>query len=189
MVLLSVLYVISIFNLYGILLMLYNCKKIIGLFSILHMSLFVVSLIVLELCSLLSGIIVSISHGLCSIGKFWVVGVLMSKVYMNWLDIFILISKYMLVLVISLLICNLSYPVSYNWLGEMLSYVCVMVLDVMMCVLVMFISMFISSFYWFLVLNRNVLVGLSCRVYSVFEYVVCFKVNLVLFILFLTTLF
>lgn len=138
---------VSLLNLYAILLILSNVKKVIGLFSVLHMSLFVVAFVVLILFSVLSGIITSISHGYCSIGKFWVVGLVISKVYINSIDIFMLISKYILVLIICLLICNLSFPISYNFLGEIISYVCVIEINCCFCLVYLIINLFITFFY------------------------------------------
>jgi NADH:ubiquinone oxidoreductase subunit 4 (subunit M) len=149
-------------------------KKIVALFSILHMTLFILIFIALILFSVLSGIITSISHGYCSIGKFWVVGLLISKVYINCIDIFILISKYILVLLISLLICNLSFPVSFNFVGEIISYICIIEIDCFFCLLVLIVNLFLSSFYWFLVLNRNLPFYLCYCMFNLFEYVICF---------------
>ena len=64
----------------------YDIKKIIGFSSILHLNIILVCLLLINYISILSGIIISITHGFCSIGLFIIGGLLINKSYSRYMD-------------------------------------------------------------------------------------------------------
>ena len=63
-----------------------DIKKIIGFSSILHLNIILVCLLLINYISILSGIIISITHGFCSIGLFIIGGLLINKSYSRYMD-------------------------------------------------------------------------------------------------------
>lgn len=137
----------SLFNIFSLIFKCFDCKKIIGFSSILHLNLLLVSFNLLNSFSLLSGIITSISHGFCSVGLFLIVGLLINKIYSKYLDILFFINRLFLVVFICLLICNLSFPGTFNFIGEIIGFICIIEIDCFFCFLFLFILCSLSSFY------------------------------------------
>jgi len=148
------------FSLMGVLIVSCSCfrffdlKKIIAFSSILHLNLTLVSIYWLNSISCLCGIITSISHGFCSVGLFLFSGFLINKTYSRYLDCFFFIDCMFRGVLLLFLLCNLSFPGSFNFVGEILALISIVEIDLIFC-LTFLVSGFLSCFYWFLILNRK----------------------------------
>lgn len=133
----------------------FDCKKIIAFSSILHLNLSLIAIFSLNWGGILSGIVISISHGLCSIKLFSVVGFINIRTYCRYLDSCYFVGFGLRSLLLFMLLCNLSFPLSFNFFAELLTLVSVISVDVYFGSLFL-LSNYISTLFWFLVVNRKV---------------------------------
>ena len=132
---------------------LFDFKKIIAFSSILHLNVTIVSIYSMSSIGLLCAIMTSISHGLCSVCLFLMAGVLMNKTYSRYLDSFFFIDSICRTLFISVILANLSFPGSFNFIGEILSFISLSFIAYFCC-LSFLICSGLSFLFWFLVVNR-----------------------------------
>lgn len=100
-----------------------DLKKIIAFSSVVHLNLTFAALITLNNSGILTAIITSFAHGLSSVGLFLFIGAIISRTYTRNIDsLFFLDFKSRLILLF-LLLCNLSFPATLNFVGELLSVV------------------------------------------------------------------
>ena len=140
------------FTVLGVLIITFSCfryfdlKKIIAFSSILHLNLVLISCLSSNSCGLLSGIFMSFSHSFSSIALFLLAGLLINKTYSRYIDsIFMLDLILRLILVLSIL-ANLNVPGSINFIGEILSSISILSIDIFYLTFFLFIS-FLSSLF------------------------------------------
>lgn len=148
------------FTLIGIIVASFSCfryfdlKKIIAFSSILHLNLSLVSILSLNCSGLLSGILISISHGFTSSSLFLLCGLLINKTYSRYCDSFFFMNTQLRGLLICFLLSNLSFPGSLNLVGEILPFIAILSIDDVFGLLFLFCS-FWNTFFWFLLFNRK----------------------------------
>jgi len=108
----------------------------------LHLNLTLVSLYSLNSIGVLCGIVTSISHGFSSFGLFLFAGLLINKTYSRYLDSFFFIDAILRGLLLLLIIGNLSFPGSFNFVGEILALISIVSIDSFFC-----FSFLLSSFF------------------------------------------
>jgi len=132
----------------------FDLKKIITFSSILHLNLSLISILSLNSCGILSGIVISISHGLSSVSLFMFAGLLINKTYSRYLDSCYFINSQLRSLLLFFLLANLSFPLSINFIAEIMSYVAIVSIDSFV-VFIVLLSNYISTIFWVLILNRK----------------------------------
>ena len=132
-----------------------DLKKIIGYSSIIHLSFNLMVILILNNIALLSGILTSLSHGWCSSGLFLICGILINKSYSRYLECWYMVDGMVLVLLGLLVLCNLSFPGSMNFMSECLSLVCIVNMD-MFVYLVFIIYLFLLVYYYLVCFSRMI---------------------------------
>ena len=148
------------FTLVGIIIAFSSCfryfdlKKIIAFSSILHLNFSLVSLLSMNSSSILSGMIISLSHGISSMSLFLIVGLIINKTYTRYLDSFYFISLQLRGMLLFFLLSNLSFPGTLNFIAEILCLIAIVSVDYFFIIFFLF-STFFSTFFWFFILNRK----------------------------------
>jgi NADH:ubiquinone oxidoreductase subunit 4 (subunit M) len=139
-----------------------DLKKIIALSSILHLNLTLVSIYSCSSIGLFCGIITSISHGYSSLSLFLFAGCLINKTYSRYIDSFFFIDVESRGIFLLLLIANLSFPGSLNFVSEIVALISITFFSTFICFLFLLANI-ISFIYWFLLFNRRLIyrAGLS----------------------------
>ena len=86
-------------------------------------------------------------------GLFLIVGIMINKSYSRYMDCWYFIDYLYLVCLVVLLLCNLSFPGSMNFMSELLSLVCIYEIDCYMYMLFIIYS-FLSYFYFLVCFSR-----------------------------------
>ena len=81
-------------------------------------------------------------------------GTLMNKTYSRYLDSFFFIDTAFRGVLLFLLLANLSFPGSFNFVGEILALISIVQIDYFFCLWLLGSSA-LSCFYWFVILNRK----------------------------------
>jgi len=107
----------------------FDLKKIIALSSIIHLNTALISLFSLSSSGLLASIIISFSHSLSSVALFLFTGLLINKTYSRYLDSinFLYIGARAVLLLI--ILANLSFPGSINFISELLALIALYSID------------------------------------------------------------
>ena len=143
-----------------LLLITFDLKKIIAISSIIHLNFCFIGLCSISYAGIISSIIISFSHGFSSIGLFLFIGLLSSLTGSRFIDtLFYLNYDHRLILFFFLLI-NISFPSSFNFIGEIISLIAIVDISSFLCLLCL-LSSFISTLYFILILNRK-LPYISC---------------------------
>ena len=132
----------------------FDLKKIIAFSSILHLNLTLVSIYSFTLIGLLCGILTSISHGFSSVSLFLFSGILMNKTYSRYLDSLFYIDSIFRGLFLFFLLANLSFPGSFNFVGEILALISIGLIGSFLCFSFLISGCFFFL-YFFLILNRK----------------------------------
>ena len=132
----------------------YDCKKIIALSSILHLNICFFAMLSLNSCGIYSAIVIALSHSLSSIGLFLFFGLVITKSNTRFIDSLFFISSTLRFILLFLLLSNNSFPGSINFIGEILIFTSVISIDVIFVLFLLVLS-FLSTFFWFIILNRK----------------------------------
>lgn len=132
----------------------YDLKKMIAFSSIIHLNLAFCSLMCMNACGIIASIISSISHSLSSSSLFMYAGVLINKVYTRYYESFFFLSQIMRTLLLFVMLTNLGFAMTLNFVGEMFALIGLFSIDSLWLVCY-WLSCFLSTFYWFTILNRK----------------------------------
>ncbi len=132
----------------------FDLKKIIAFCSILHLNLTLISIYSFSLIGLLCGILSCISHGFSSISLFLFSGLLFNKTYSRYFDSLFYIDSIWRGIFLFFILANLSFPGSFNFIGEILALISISTIGSFLCFLFL-ISAFFFFVYFFLILNRK----------------------------------
>ena len=99
-----------------------------------------VSILSMNSSGVLSGIVVSISHGFSSSSLFLLAGLLISKTYSRYLDSFFFINTQLRGLLVLLLLATISFPGTFNFVGEIISFIAIFSMDWFLIYLFFFLS-------------------------------------------------
>lgn len=132
----------------------YDLKKVVAFSSILHLNLALLSLFSLNSLSILACIILSISHAFSSVGLFLFVGCLISITYSRSTNSLCLLDATMRLTFLCLILANLSFPGSLNFIAELLCLSSLASIHLLV-VLTTCLSTFITAYFWWLIYNRK----------------------------------
>ncbi len=132
----------------------YDLKKVIAFSSILHLNLTFHSMLSLNSSGIYCAIVIPLSHSLSSIGLSLFMGLLINKTNTRLLDAFFFISSILRLLLLFFLLANNSFPGSINYIGEIFALVSIISIDVLFSLFFIYLS-FISTLFWFIILNRK----------------------------------
>jgi len=138
----------------------YDLKKIIALSSILHLNLTFHSMLSLNSSGIYCSIIIPLSHSLSSIALSLFMGLLINKTNTRLIDSLFFISSILRLLLSFFLLSNNSFPSSINYIGEIFALLSFISIDLLFSLFFIFIS-FLSTLFWFIVLNRKLPYHLS----------------------------
>ena len=139
-----------------------DIKKIIGYSSIIHLTFNLMVLFGLNFIALVTGMICSLSHGYCSCGLFLISGVIINKLYSRYLDCWYYMDGLVLVGLVLMVLCNLSFPGSMNFLSELLSIVCMVSMNGMV-IMGFIIYSFLLVYYYMVCFSRMVCIMYGVR--------------------------
>ena len=131
-----------------------DLKKIIAFSSIVHLNLTFAALITLNSAGILTAIITSFAHGLSSVGLFLFVGAIISRTYSRQIDSLFFLDTQTRCILLLLLLCNLSFPLTLNFIGELLSVVSLISVSSFFA-LVFMLSSLVFTLFWFFIYNRK----------------------------------
>jgi NADH:ubiquinone oxidoreductase subunit 4 (subunit M) len=131
-----------------------DLKKIIAFSSVVHLNLTFSALITLNNSGILTAIITSFAHGLSSVGLFIFVGTVISRTYTRNIDSLFFLDFQSRCLLLFLLLCNLSFPATLNFYGEILSVVSLISIS-SFYVIVFMITSLVFTLLWFFIYNRK----------------------------------
>lgn len=129
-------------------------KKLIAFSSILHLQICFTSLLSFNSSGLLCSLIISFAHGFSSLSLFLFVGLLISRTYSRLLDSLWFLNGIYRGLFLFFILFNISFPGSFNFVGELLSIIAIVSIDYIFALFVL-LSSFLSSLLWLLILNRK----------------------------------
>ena len=132
----------------------YDLKKMIAFSSIIHLNLAFCSLMCMNACGIIASIISSISHSLSSSSLFLMAGVLINKVYTRYYESFFFLDQIMRTLLLFGMLTNLGFAMTLNFVGEVFALIGLFSIDSLWLVSY-WLSCFLSTFYWFIILNRK----------------------------------
>jgi len=160
----------------------YDLKKIIALSSILHLNLTFHSMLSLNSSGITCAIVIPLSHSLPSIGASLFMGLLINKTNTRLLDAFFFISSTLRLLLSLFLPANNSFPSSINHIGEIFALLPIISIDVLLTLFFLFLS-FISTSFWFIILNRKLPYHSSYYLYYCIYYYILFILILYIYLL------
>jgi NADH-quinone oxidoreductase subunit M len=132
----------------------FDLKKIIALSSIIHLSTSFISIFSLNYAGIIANLIISLSHSLSSISLFLLSGLLINKTYSRFLDSFYFINSKLKSILLLLILSNLSFPGSINFISELFILISLLCIDYFF-LLFYLILLFIITFIWFLIYNKK----------------------------------
>ena len=107
----------------------FDLKKIIALSSIIHLNTGLISLFSLSTIGLISTITISLSHSLSSIALFLFTGLIINKSSSRYIESINFISFTLRVLLLFILLSNLSFPGSINFISELSTIIALYSID------------------------------------------------------------
>ena len=122
--------------------------------SFLHLNTPFIAIFNLNVWVIFSSIIISLAHGIPSFSLSVFVGFLINKTYPRYLDPCYFIHTQLRCLLLFILPTNLSFPITINFFGEILTLVAIVSMDIYFRVLSI-LSNYISTLFWLLILNRK----------------------------------
>jgi len=131
-----------------------DLKKVIAFSSIVHLNLTFSALITLNHSGILTAIITSFAHGLSSVGLFLFVGTVISRTYTRNIDSLFFLDFQSRCILLFLLLCNLSFPATLNFIGEILSVISLISISSFYALIFMLTS-FVFTLLWFFIYNRK----------------------------------
>ena len=120
----------------------FDLKKLIALSSIIHLNTALISLFSLSSTGLFATIIISLSHSFSSIALFLFTGLLINKSSSRYLESISFISIALRVILLFIILANLSFPGSINFISELLTLLALYSIDYLLAVYFLFISLF-----------------------------------------------
>ena len=133
----------------------FDTKKIIAFSSIIHLNLSLGSIVCMNGLSVLCGILTSIAHAMSSSGLFLFAGLLINKTYSRYLDSLFFVDQFTRFSFFILCLANLSFALSFNFVGEIYALIGLFSIDSLWFVLFLF-NLFLATYFWFLVLNMKI---------------------------------
>jgi len=124
----------------------FDTKKIIAFSSIIHLNLSFGSIVCMNGISVLCGILTSIAHAFCSSGLFLIAGLIINKTYSRYLDSLYFIDQFTRYLLFCFILCNLSFAMSLNFVGEIYALIGLFSIDSLFLVFYLF-NCFLSTFF------------------------------------------
>jgi NADH:ubiquinone oxidoreductase subunit 4 (subunit M) len=159
---------------------LFDFKKIIALSSILHLNLSLISLFTLSSISYLTLIINSISHGINAFYAFLLFGFMINKNYSRFIDSLFFITFINRILIFIFILFNISFPLSFNFIVELLSLIILINISLFLSFIFIIIS-FISTLYYFLLFNRKITFNFNFIQFNIIELIYCLLFICVIF--------
>ena len=160
---------IGIFIVLGYSFRCFDIKKIIGFSSILHLNIILVSICLINYISLLCGIITSISHGFCSICLFIIASLLINKSYSRYMDNWFYIDYGYMLIIGLIILYNLSFPICFNFIAELLCFICLLEIDCYLLFVFIFI-LYLNYWYWFIIMNKGAIYSVKWYIMSSPDY-------------------
>jgi len=120
----------------------------------LHLNLSLISVLSLTGSGIISTIIIAISHGITSIGLFLLAGLIINKTYCRYIGSCSIINRQIRRLYFFYVLSNLSIPISINFLGELLSFIGLISIN-LFSVMIYILSNYIILLYFIYILNRK----------------------------------
>lgn len=150
--------------------------------SILHLNLSLISMLCLNYSGILAGIIISVSHGISSVSLFMWAGTVINNTYSRFIDSLFFIDTILRWLFFIFVLFNLSFPLTLNFIGELLMFTSIISINKYYSLIILFSSI-ITTVFWLFILNRKVwyLKGYSLAVYLVLIHSWFFFINIGLF--------
>lgn len=133
-----------------------DLKKIIAYSSIIHMNYLIIGLFSFNIEGILGSIILMVAHGFVSGGLFVCVGILYDRYHIRLLKSYGGLNLYMPLFSIFFLLftlANISFPGSFNFLGEFFVLIGIFRQNISFAILIMFV-MIISTCYSFWLYNK-----------------------------------
>lgn len=121
-----------------------DLKKIIAFSSIIHLNLTFSALITLNNSGILTAIITSFSHGLSSVGLFLFIGSVIGRTYSRNIDSLFFLDFQSRTILLFLLLLNLSFPATLNFIGELLAIISLISISVFYTFIFIFSSFFFT---------------------------------------------
>ena len=132
----------------------YDLKKSIALSTILHLNLLLYSLLCLNSSGLYCIIMITLCHSLSTIGLFSFIWLLIDKTNIRLLDTFLSVSSTLRLIILFFILANNSFPCSINYIGEIFVLLAIISIDVLFTLVFLLVT-FLSTLFWFIVLNRK----------------------------------
>ena len=132
----------------------FDLKKMIAFSSILHLNLSFASIVGMNGIGVLCGILTSIAHSFSSSALFLFAGLFINKTYSRYWDSFFFIDQITRLILLFFILGNLSFAVSLNFVGEIFALIGLFSIDSLWLVSYL-LSCFLSTFFWFMILNRK----------------------------------
>jgi NADH:ubiquinone oxidoreductase subunit 4 (subunit M) len=148
-----VVFVLSVAVLVFYNLRLYDFKKVIALSSIIHLNFSLVGLFSASLLAYFVLIINSVAHGFSAFLLFMLFGFVIAKSYTRFIDSLYFLSTGFRVIVFVAFLINISFPLSFNFVVELLVIVILVSVSLSLGVAFLCVS-FVSLFFYFLLYNR-----------------------------------
>ena len=133
----------------------YDLKKIIALSSIIHLNLSLIGLLMLSSISLISGLLLTISHSFSSFGLFLVIGCIINKTNIRLIDSLCYCGFNIKLMLFFLMLANISFPLSINFIAELFMIIALVNIDIPLLVIVLLILV-VNCLFWFLVINVKI---------------------------------
>lgn len=131
-----------------------DLKKIIAFSSITHLNLTFSALITLNNSGILTAIITSFAHGLSSVALFLFVGSVIARTYSRNIDSLFFLDFKLRLILLFLLLCNLGFPLTCNFLGELLSVISLISVSSFFA-FIFLLSSLVFTLFWFFIYNRK----------------------------------
>lgn len=132
-----------------------DLKKIIAFSSIIHLNTILTSLSSSNTIGLLSLFTILLSHSLSSIGLFFIIGLIIDKTYLRYIDSFYLIGIIIILIYFFTLLMNLNFPGSINFITELLILIAIYSIIYFIIPFLLLFS-FIESFIYFIDINKKI---------------------------------
>ena len=134
-----------------------NYKILIALSSISHMNLTAASIFILNYSGFSTGIIISISHALTSTALFLLCGLIINKTLCHYIDSIWFISISYRFILFTILLANLSLPLTLTFIGEILAIYTLINYSFIISIILFILSSILSSIIAFLFYNRVII--------------------------------
>jgi len=132
-----------------------DLKKIIAFSSIIHLNIILIAISSLNSIGLLSLFFILLSHSLSSIGLFFIIGYIIDRTYSRCIDSFYFVFIIIMVLFLCILLINLNFPGSFNFITELTTLTAIYSICIYIILVLLTLS-FLESFILFIILNKKI---------------------------------